>query len=121
MKSILSSLILVIALPAMAATHTAAFSYTASADSTTQVPGTVTSYYAQGACGTTGQTFSVLQTGGPASATTASPWANNLPSAGTYCFYLEAVIGGASSSPSTPSVGGTAAPFPPTAVTVVVQ
>ncbi len=117
----LLGLLLVATLPVFAQTtaHTAKFAYTASTDSTTQNPGTVTAFAANGACGTT-QTFASVQTGGPASATVANPFTVNLSAPGTYCFYLEAVIGGASSTPSS-SVGGSANPFPPTAVTVVVQ
>jgi len=124
MKKILATLTLALLAPiglaAAQTTHTVAMSYTASTDSTTANPGTVTAFYATSACGTSGQTFAQLAANGPASDTAAAPWKVNLAGPGTYCFYVEAVIGGASSVPSNTS-GGSANPFPPAAFTVTVQ
>lgn len=125
MKKILPLVLLTVSIPLWAATnHTASVSFTASADSSTTVPGNTQIYWAQGACptngGVTGITWTEATGVGLPSYTAANPFVIGLPSAGTYCVYVTATIGGAVSNPSN-TAGGTAAPFPPTAVTVVVQ
>jgi len=111
--------ILAVAIPAFAASHTATLTYTASSDSTTGNPGTVTVYRATGACPASGLgslTFTAVTTTAPSG----GPYTDTLPGPGTYCYYLTATISGATSSPSLTG-GGSANPFPPTGVTVVVQ
>ena len=111
--------LLVLALPTYAqASHTATIPYTASADSTTGNPGTVTIWRAPVACPASG-----IPTGATALTTTApasGTYTDTLPGAGVYCYYLTATISGATSGASNTG-GGTALPFAPTLGSVTVK
>ena len=91
----LFSLIFLAAVGASAQTHSVAMTWTASVDSTTGNPGTVTVLRAPGNCTGT-PTFTVLTTTAPA----AGPYTDNTVAPGTYCYEVEAVISGATSQPS---------------------
>lgn len=122
---LLVSLALVFAGMAHAQTgaHSAKLSWAASADSTSANPGTVAIYQASGACPASGLgslTFATVTTTAAPSATAANPYIVTSLTPGTYCFYLTATIGGATSGPSNTS-GGSTSTFPPTSFTVVVQ
>lgn len=111
------------ALSAHAAQHTMSLSFGASPDSTTQNPGTSQIYWAQGPCpasGIAGLTWTQATAAGAPSYSLANPYVVNLPGAGTYCAYVTATIGGATSVPSN-TASGTATPFPVGAITVTVQ
>jgi hypothetical protein len=114
-----SLLVLLLAIPAFAASHTASITYTASSDSSIGTPGTVTIYRAVGACPASGLgslTFAQVTSTAPAG----GPYTDTLPGVGTYCYYATATISGATSIPSNTG-GGSANPFPPTTFTVTVQ
>lgn len=116
---ILPLIVFLIAAPVFAASHTATLTYTASSDSTTATPGTVSVYRAVGACPASGLgslTWTLVTSTAPAGGT----YTDTLPTAGTYCYYLTATINGATSAASNTG-GGTASPFPPSLGTVVVQ
>lgn len=81
---------------------------------------TFNAYRANGACGTTGQTFASVKTG--ITADTYSDAGTNgagVP-AGVYCYQVTAVANSAESAPSNPA-GATIAPLAPSGFTVKVQ
>lgn len=121
MKKILA----VFAILALAATlahaqtsHKVTLSWTASADSTTASPGTVSVLRANGSCPATGvpATVTTLTT----TALAGGPYTDSGVTAGQYCYYVTATIGGATSVPSNTS-GAPVPTFPPTGLTVTVQ
>lgn len=122
MKKLLAfvALILAFAIVAVAQTktHAVTLSWTASADSTSANPGAVSVYRAAGSCPATGVPSSVttLTTSAPAG----GPYQDTTVTAGTYCYYVEAVIGGVSSAPSN-TTGPSVPTFPPAGLTALVQ
>lgn len=73
--------------------------WSASSDSTAANPGTVTVYRASGACPATGigsLSYTALTTTAPAG----GPYSDTSVTVGTWCYYVTATIGGATSGPS---------------------
>lgn len=81
-------------------TYSVTLNWAASTSSTPAAPGTVTVYRATGTCPASGLgtlTYTALTTTAP----DAGPYTDaTVASGSTYCYYAEAVIGGASSAPS---------------------
>lgn len=102
MKKLLLLAILMAATTAVHAqtSYSVALAWTASTSSTTATPGTVKVFRAAGACPASGigtLTYSALTTTAPA----AGPYKDTAVANGTtYCYYLEAVVGSATSGPS---------------------
>lgn len=84
---------------ASAASHQVTLNWTASIDSTASNPGTVTVYRANAACPATGiggLNYTALTTTAPAG----GPYSDTTVGVGTWCYYVTATIGGATSGPS---------------------
>ena len=100
--------------------HSATLTWTASSDSTTTTPGTVTVYRATAACPASGigtLTYTPLTTTAPAG----GPYVDTAVTVGTtYCYYVTATIGGSTSGPSNTFQAKIPA-SPPTALTGTVQ
>jgi hypothetical protein len=121
MKKVFIAAIAILALGVTAhaqTTHKVTLSWTASSDSTTATPGTVSVLRASGVCPATGvpATVTTLTTSAPAG----GPYVDSTVTAGQYCYYVTATIGGATSVPSNTS-GAPVPTFPPSGLTVVVQ
>lgn len=78
--------------------HQVTLTWTASGDSTTTTPGTVSVYRANEACPATVTTtgFSAITT----SAAAGGPYTDSTVTAGTWCYFVTATIGSATSGPS---------------------
>lgn len=117
MRNILAILFFVAAATLAQAQHKVTLSWTASTDSTSSNPGTVSVYRATGTCPASGigtLTYTTLTATAPAG----GPYADSTVTAGTYCYYVTATISGATSGPSNTvtAVVPTAAPSGLTAV-----
>lgn len=121
MKKILAAIVLFgmlgVSLPAQAA-HSVTLNWTASTDSTTATPGTVSVFRALGACPATGlgtATYTALTT----TALAGGPYIDTTVTAGSsYCYYIGATIGAATSGPS--NTYSALIPIAPPTITVVV-
>ncbi len=87
-------------LKASVAGHSVSMTWTASADSTTTTPGTVSVWRASETCPATVSTttpgFTAVTTTAPAG----GPYADTTVTAGTWCYFVTATISGATSGPS---------------------
>lgn len=118
MKRIAALLLIFASIPAMAASHSVALTWTASTDSTTATPGTVNVYRATGACPTSGigtLSYTALATGQAPAGT----YTDSTVTVGTYCYYVTATIGGVASGPSSTFLAGIGPAAPATLTGVV--
>lgn len=113
LRRLLFSFVLIVG-PLFAAGHSAALSWTAPSDATSGT--TYTIYRAAEACPAAPDTnFSLLTSG-----VTTTSYTDSTVTVGTWCYYVEQVQNSTSSAPSN-LAGGTAAPNPVAALTVVVK
>jgi hypothetical protein len=102
------------------AQHQVTLNWVASTDSTAATPGTVTVYRAAAACPASGigtLTYTALSTTAPAG----GPYTDTAVTSGsTYCYYVTATIGGATSGPSN-TVSGTIPVGAPSSLILVVK
>ena len=117
---LLTIFVLSLSAHAAAAQHSVTLNWIASTDSTTATPGTVTVYRATAACPASGigtLTYTALTT----TAAAGGPYTDSAVTTGvTYCYYLTATIGGATSGPSN-TAGGTIPVGTPTSLILVVK
>lgn len=95
------------------AAHSVSLSWTASADSTTAAPGTVTVFRATSACTGTPSFVNLAANVAPA-----GPYSDTTVGIGVFCYYVVSVINGASSLPSN-TVQVTVLPSAPTALAAI--
>ena len=118
-KTLLLALFVMLASVAHAQ-HSVTLNWTASSDSTTSSPGTVNVLRAVGTCPASGigtLTYTTLTSTAPAG----GPYVDSAVTAGaTYCYYLTATIGGATSGPSN-TAGGTIPTAAPSTLTITVK
>lgn len=117
--SILSAVLFAAASMNAQAAHSVALSWSASSDSTSTTPGTVSVFRATGACpasGISGLTFAKIAT----SISAAGPYTDTTVTVGTWCYYVAADIGGAESGPSN-TFQAPIIPAAPTALTAIVK
>jgi hypothetical protein len=121
MKRAVSGILLVLsAIACKAQSHQVTLTWTASKDSNTSSPGTVSVYRAVGSCPAIGigtLTYTNLTSAAPAG----GPYIDSTVTAGTtYCYYITATINGATSQPSN-TANATIPVFPPIALTIIIQ
>ncbi len=99
--------------------HSVQLKWTASADSTTTNPGTVTVYRASAACPASG-IGTLSYTALTAAAAPAGPYTDSAVTPGTFCYYITFSVGGAT-SPASNTAQAVILPLAPSVLTVAIS